>query len=186
MTPSAGILASILLGLGLSGCQTETAPLPPSSIVAAGWSFGFCIGLCRGDLRVDGVDLSYQLSSRSGEPVNGSNRGRLTAEGAARLESLSAALPRNLMERYGCPDCADGGASFVTVARESASRRVEYEYRQPPPELEALDAFLASLMDALTECRSTADVTVGDCMPYSGSLPATRILGRGPSMSLTS
>jgi hypothetical protein len=179
-------LAAILLGLVLSSCDSQTAHSPPSRVVEAGWSFGFCTGLCRGDLRIDGVALSYQLSSRTGEPLNGSNRGRLTAEGASRHESIAAALPRNLMERYGCPDCADGGAAFVIIARESESRRVEYEYRHAPPELAALDEFLAALMDALTECRSIAEMTVGDCVAYSGSLPATRILGRGPSMSFTS
>jgi hypothetical protein len=179
-------LAALVLGLGFSSCESDTAPSPPSRIAEAGWSFGFCIGPCRGELRLDGVDLSYQLSSRTGEPVNGANRGRLTAQGAARLDSLASALPQNLLERYGCPDCADGGAAFVTVSRGSASRRVEYEYRRPPPELVELDAFLAGLMEALTECRSTPDMVVGDCVAYSGSLPATRIRGSGPSMSLTS
>jgi hypothetical protein len=162
----------LVLGLGFSGCESETAPTPPSRIADAGWSFGFCIGLCRGDLALQGLDLSYQLSSRTGEPLSGTNRGRLTAEGAARLDSLASALPRNLLERYGCPDCADGGAAFVTVVRESSSIRVEYEYRRPPPELVEIDTFLAGLMDALTECRSTPDLVVGGCVPYSSSPPA--------------
>jgi hypothetical protein len=90
----------------------------------------------------------------------------LTSQGAARLESLATSLPEDLQETYGCPDCADGGASFLALLRDSDSHRSEYEYGNPPAELAAIDAFLKEVMDALGQCRATADVTLdGSCTP---------------------
>jgi hypothetical protein len=113
-----------------------------------------------------GDQLTYEVSSRTGDQVFASNRGQLTSSGAARLESLASGLPEELQETYGCPDCADGGASFLTVVRDSESLRTEYEYGNPPAELSAIDGFLKGVMDALGECRATADLTPeGSCTP---------------------
>jgi hypothetical protein len=54
----------------------------------------------------------------------------------------------------------------VTIARDSGTRRTEYEYGKPPSELAAMDEFLASVMQALRECRGTSDVTLeAGCSP---------------------
>lgn len=155
--------AGALLAPGwISGCVQDRATEPTSFsavVVEAGWSFGFCIGPCRGDLDVEEVALSYRISDRTGQQAIVMNRASLTAQGAARLSTLAAALPPDLLDRYGCPDCADGGASYLVVARESVSERTEYEHGNPPPELAAIDAFLESLMAALRECRATPDLT---------------------------
>ncbi|MGH9321529.1 MAG: hypothetical protein ACRD3V_16785 [Vicinamibacteria bacterium] len=154
---------SILLASGcLSfGCLQDNVTEPTSSVrvVQAGWSFGFCIGPCRGDMGIEGVALSYRISDRTEQQVFAINRGRLTASGAARIDTLAQALPADLLDQYGCPDCADGGASYFVVDRESGSERTEYEHGNPPPELAAIDGYLASVMEALRECRVTPDLT---------------------------
>lgn len=159
---------TLTLGLAAAGCHSDisSGPSPSVRVVEAGWSFGFCLGPCRGQLELSGPELSYQVSSRTGDPVYAHNRGRLTAEGRARLESLASRLPEELLPVYGCPDCADGGAAFVTLVRGSGSMRVEYEYERPPPELSALDGFLRGAMDALSQCRATRQVILeGNCTP---------------------
>jgi hypothetical protein len=50
--------------------------------------------------------------------------------------------------------------------RDSETLRTEYEYGNPPADLSAIDAFVKEVMDALGQCRATADVTlVGSCTP---------------------
>jgi len=147
-------------------CAQDSPTSSSARIVEAGWSFGFCIGPCRGELQLDGEASALRVTDRTGNEVFAQNRGRLTSRGSARLLGLAASLPEDLLERYGCPDCADGGASWVTVARESGTRRTEYEYGNPPPELAATDEFLSSVIQALRECRQTADLTLeAGCTP---------------------
>jgi hypothetical protein len=147
-------------------CAQDTPTSSSARIVDAGWSFGFCIGPCRGELQVDGTALALRVTDRTGSQVIAQNRGRLTSGGSARLAGAAASLPEDLPERFGCPDCADGGASWLTVARESGTRRTEYEHGNPPAELAAADQFLMGVMQALRECRATADLTLeAGCTP---------------------
>jgi len=161
-------LFTLAWGLAVAGCDRDisSGPSPSVRVVEAGWSFGFCLGTCRGRLDLSGAELSYQVLSRTGDQVYAHNRGRLTTEGAARLDSLASGLPEVLLPLYGCPDCADGGVAFVTLVRGSGSMRVEYEYGRPPQELSALDDFLRGVMDALSQCRATREVIPeANCTP---------------------
>jgi hypothetical protein len=163
------ILAGVL-GTGACG-DSPSAPGAPTAVVEAGWSFGFCIGACRGELRLSGSTLQYTVTSRGSEETFADNRGSLTALGQRRLEGIATQLPAALQDRYGCPDCADGGAAFVTLLGQEA-RRIEYEFRRPPAELAALDGFLSTLMDALGSCSATPDVTpAADCTPAAEPTP---------------
>jgi hypothetical protein len=153
-------VAFVAIGCLSIGCIQDTATSASVRIAEAGWSFGFCLGPCRGDLTLEGEALSLRIADRAGTQVFAVNRGRLTSRGSAALSGLAASLPPDLLERYGCPDCADGGASWLTVARESGTKRTEYEYGNPPSELTAVDELLASVMGALRECRATSEVTL--------------------------
>jgi hypothetical protein len=154
------------LALFTISCAQDTPTSASPRITEAGYSFGFCIGPCRGELHIDGEALALRVTDRTGSQVIAQNRGRLTSSGSARLAGVAASLPAELLETYGCPDCADGGASWVTVARDSASRRSEYEYGNPPAELAAADGFTTALMEALRECRQTPEVTIeAGCTP---------------------
>jgi len=163
-----GRFVALALSLVAVGCAEQSTSGPSSAVrvVQAGWSFGFCMGPCRGQLDLAATQLTYQVSSRTGDQVYVRNRGQLSSQGATRLESLASSLPAELQETYGCPDCADGGASFLTVVRGNESMRTEYEYGRPPEDLSAIDGFLKGVMDALGQCRATAEVTLeGGCTP---------------------
>jgi hypothetical protein len=156
----------VALALFTVSCAQESPTTSSERVVEAGSSFGFCIGPCRSELSLSGDALALRVTDRTGSEVIAQNRGRLTSGGSARLAGLSASLPDDLLERYGCPDCADGGASWVTIARDSGTRRTEYEYGKRPSELAAMDEFLAGVIQALRECRGTSDVTVeAGCTP---------------------
>lgn len=151
----------------LTGCGDDAMSAPSSTVrlLETGWSFGLCLGPCNGTLDVDGRALSYLVESRTGE-LFADNRGELTSTGVSRLRSILAALPKELLDTYGCPDCADAGAAYVVVSRDGSSQRSHYEYPSPPRELAALDAFLKDVMDALGSCEATADAAPsGTCTP---------------------
>lgn len=159
-----GLLCAVLLSA--CGEESATAPSGGAQLVEAGWSFGFCLGPCRGVLSLSGDELSYQVTDRTGEQLLAESQGALSSSGSTRLKTLLAALPVELLAQYGCPDCADAGAAWVVVQRGSSGQRSDYEYPNPPSEVAALDAFLRDVMQALGDCRSSPDVIVaGGCVP---------------------
>lgn len=150
----------------LLACGGPTDPQPSPRLESAGWSFGLCAGPCHGELTLSGSELSYRITDRPGNQVFVTTSGRLTAAGGARLTGLVDALPAVLEARYGCPDCADGGAATVTVDAGAGSMTSTYEFFQPPSDLESLDTFLKGVMDALEKCTTTSDVTPdANCEP---------------------
>jgi hypothetical protein len=140
------------------------------SLGGAGWSFGMCLGFCHADLVVDGDDLVLVGRDRELEVPLFENRGSLTAEGRAALDAALAALGDAVLEPvYGCPDCADGGASYLTLVRDGQASRHDMEHGAPPPELAELDALATTLIDALQACQSTELVSAaGDCVAWQG------------------
>lgn len=143
-------------------------PLEAPVLVSGGWSFGHCIGQCVGELAVDGADLRFTITGHQAEdPVYLDNTGTLTAEGLEAVQSAQAALAGEALEqRYGCPDCADGGASHVTLSRDGETSTHTYEFGDPPAVLAELDAWTASVMAALESCSANAFVEItADCTP---------------------
>jgi hypothetical protein len=144
-----------------------TNPTPTNRVTKAGWSFGFCLGACRGDLSIDADRLDYRMRDRAGEETLLANAGSLTDSGRARLAELATALGATpLQDVYGCPDCADGGAAYLELQRPAGLSTTRYEYRQPPPSLQALDDFLAQVIEALQTCAATSAVQLdAGCQP---------------------
>lgn len=121
-----------------------------------------CAGLCRADLILDGDDLVLDGGDRAGEPSFQSH-GTLTREGRAQLDAALAALGDTVLgPQYGCPDCADGGASYVVLDRGGQTTRHDMGFGAPPPELAGLVALSSAFIDALRECQSGELVSVAD------------------------
>jgi hypothetical protein len=139
-------------------------------LLGGGWSFGFCQGACVGELGINGAAVRFTMTGhRPEDPVYLDNRGMLTQEGLeAAFRVMQELRDVMLEERYGCPDCADGGASQVIIARDGASSIHTYEFGNPPPELAAVDALLADLMRALETCTPSTYLELdAGCMPRS-------------------
>ena len=150
----------IVLAVAACGSETSSSPSTTVRIEQAGWSYGFCLGPCRGELELDDSELTYRVTDRTGDESFAANRGSLTDQGRATLDALTSALPESLLETYGCPDCADGGAGFLVVTRDDENMRTNYELPSPPSVLASIHAFLRGVMDALGGCVATGDVTV--------------------------
>jgi hypothetical protein len=164
--PSA-LVGAVSAALIAGACaQNVSTSSPLGALTAAGWSFGLCLGPCQAELDVSGEELTYVVKDRTGTTVFAQNRGQLTPRAVSRLNDLVAALPADLPATFGCPDCADGGLGYLTIARPGETRRSDYEYPNPPSELAALDGFVKGVMDAIGACHTTTDVVLlGDCTP---------------------
>ncbi|GAB4533861.1 MAG: hypothetical protein Tsb0020_49620 [Haliangiales bacterium] len=141
---------------------------PPIALTAGGWSFGECIDDCVGDLALTGDSLEYTIHSwDDSEPPSFVATATLTAAGRGELQAALTGLEdATLDEVYGCPDCADGGLSWVRLARDGTLSDHTYEYSRPPADLEAIDGLVSAWMSALASCASTEAVKIdAGCVP---------------------
>jgi hypothetical protein len=148
--------------------QVGTSPLAGEpSLVGAGWSFGMCAGYCLADLIVEGDRVILTGGSNMTDTLLFVNEGTLTAEALSRIaEALEALGDSPLEPSYGCPDCADGGAAYLTIMRDGATTRHQMEFGAPPAELAELYDLSLSVIAALETCETNELVTVGaQCQP---------------------
>jgi hypothetical protein len=147
---------------------------PPTSgsslLVGAGWSFGMCLGYCNADLTFEEERLALNGRNRELDQPLFVNRGSLTRDGQDLLAAALQALGTEPLDAvYGCPDCADGGASYVLLDRGGAVSRHDMEFGRPPEVLAELQRLALAFIDSLETCRSDALVTVDDdCEPWEG------------------
>lgn len=144
--------------------------LVSGALVGAGWSFGMCGGYCWIDL-VLAEDLVQVTGGgwTSDEPLF-VNRGTLTGKGRSRLTAAITELGGALLDDvYGCPDCADGGSSYLVLDRGGVVSRHDMEYGWPPEVLAELQGLALAIIDSLEACRSDDLVTVDEeCDPWEG------------------
>jgi hypothetical protein len=134
------------------GSQLDKAS---SSLLGAGWSFGMCMGYCRADLVVEGDLLVLTGRDQAGNFTLFTNSGSLTSAGRDRLDRAVAALAGvPLEEVYGCPDCADGGAAYLTLSLAGAISQHSMEFGNPPAELAEIHDLALAIIDALEGCQS--------------------------------
>ena len=117
--------------------QFKVAPLPENSSLSIAWSksFGMCGGYCFSTIRVDQAKTSISRTSLRNDknyppvykeyPTNQKFWKKL-------MSLVDAEKIKNIPNRTGCPDCADGGAEAVTVTINGAAKNIEYEYGFPP------------------------------------------------------
>jgi len=153
--------------------QLAIGPEPAGAdlgLVGAGWSFGMCGGYCTADLTVRLQELVLTGGSHMSEEPLYVNRGVLTALGWERMEAALEKLSGEELESvYGCPDCADGGAAYLTLTQDRATSRHQMEFGHPPSELAELHALAIAVIDALETCTSDELVAVGDgCEAWQG------------------
>lgn len=145
-------------------------------ILSAGKTFGECMGNCRFNVTLDAssnvgcITASLTVCEQPETVCAAPNTGTLTPAGQAKAAGLAAELMGvTLDEVYGCPDCADGGASQASFRFGEKVVEVSYEYGNPPELLARVDRFTKGLLDALITCDGNEDVRISDsdCQPQS-------------------
>ena len=153
--------------------RSERSPAPSvDSLVGAGWSFGMCMGYCSVDL-VIGSDGSVVLTGtdRTRNVTLFTNSGSLASVGRERIDGAVAGLAGvPLQDVYGCPDCADGGAAYLTLSQEGVVSRHDMEFGNPPAELAELHDLAMAIIDALVDCESNDLVLAAeDCQAWEAA-----------------
>lgn len=133
-------------------------------VAGGGRSFGECIEGCISRLSfgfpADGAQCDravVEVCDNNFDGVCSMHEGTLTAEGHAAARGVAQALMGvELMEQYGCPDCADGGASSVILQRGRFRSEHTYETGNAPAVLGEADRLVSGVIDALRGCRANA------------------------------
>ena len=158
----------VLNGEVVGRVQVGAGPVAEDpALVGAGWSFGMCAGYCLADLAVEGDRVVLSGGSNMTDTLLFVNEGSLTPEARSRIAAALQALGDAALEPgYGCPDCADGGAAYLTLLRDGATTRHQMEFGSPPAELAELYELSLSIIGALETCQADDLVIVGaECQP---------------------
>ncbi len=115
---------------------------------------------------MSGTAVTLNLSDRAGAFIQ-ANTGTLTAGGVNTMHAAAAPLLNvNIVPVFGCPDCADGGASYVDLERNGVVTNHAYPFNGPQPALVAVDDVTSSVMTALRACIASPYVTPDPaCVP---------------------
>ena len=114
--------------------RVEVGPQPDPGFLARG-------GRCAAR-RATIADADLAIGSDGGAVLTGSDRlrnatlftnsGSLTSSGRERIDSAVAGLAGvTLQETYGCPDCADGGAAYLTLLQGRVDLEKCHGVREP-------------------------------------------------------
>ncbi len=156
-------------GVTVGWCEDQAHD---TKIIDGGSDFGFCAGKCLTNLTIKASPLRVAnpcdvvevrvCTNVPADPTCETTFATLTVAGHDRARALAAALKGvDLQERYGCPNCADGGTSWVVVERDGdGGFEAEYEWPNPPDVLAEADAFVQGVIADVRACRSTQYVEV--------------------------
>lgn len=141
------------MALGFNSCDKDKTK--PVEEIGYGTSFGMCIGYCLNNVAVinDGKIIFYKST-------NGFNPSKKTCTGAideSEIKALKALVNTadfsKLPDVIGCPDCADGGAEWVSLKLDGKVKKVTFEYGKAPNELKELVARLREIKEGFKDCN---------------------------------
>jgi hypothetical protein len=147
----------------LSGCDSSPSePVTDPDVLANrteiryGISFGMCAGHTGHCLQEMAVTKDQaRLTLRSSEPQRFPQvEKQRSIPSTTWLDLERAVADSNIGELdavYGCPDCADGGAEWVEVVSRGSTKRVTFEFGDPPPDLRRV-------LEKLRIIRATLDL----------------------------
>lgn len=122
--------------------------------ISYGTSFGMCGDYCSQSILISDSKLSFSKSKNGAVPdTKTCSKSISEAEVNSIKDLLNTNQISNLPEVIGCPDCADGGAEWVSVTVNGKKYKITYDFGKPPKELEAAVAKLKVLKDGFKDCN---------------------------------
>ena len=122
--------------------------------ISYGTSFGMCTGYCAQSIVISDSKLTFSKSKNGSTPDTKTCSKTISeTEVNAIKDLLNASQISNLPEVIGCPDCADGGAEWISVTADGKTYKITYDYGKAPKELEAAVARLKVLKDGFKDCN---------------------------------
>ena len=115
-----------------------------------GSNFGFCFGYCTRQLVAEKQNIQMSATSRQEDmpPIEASmDIGQPDWEHLLLLAEASEI--ESFKEVIGCPDCADGGSEWIQIWRGEDSRKVTFEYGNPPDPMAEMVGIMRGWLQAL-------------------------------------
>ncbi len=127
-------------------------------------SFGFCAGQCSFKMTRDTAEPSqvlFEICDNVGTMCEAPITLALTNDGLRKLGEAQMQLrSATLEEVYGCPDCADGGATAFSIETEKGTSTHTYEYSNPPADTSVLDEFVMDMYQGVRQCQDGKFYTI--------------------------
>ena len=144
--------ALLIVLLTFSAC--EKSKFDDLTVISYGSSFGMCVGFCVSELAIGKDKMTYVQKQHSPKPdAKSCTKPTDTDELEAIKKLLDIEKIAALPEVIGCPDCADGGAEWVTVNADGKKYKIAFEYGKAPKELAAVVARLKVLKETFKDCN---------------------------------
>ena len=145
---------AFLLALSLNFISCEKQRVESIDSISYGTSFGMCASYCINNLSISNDNVTFSKSKHGQTPdtktcTSAISKDELTAIKNLVDENKVIALP----ERIGCPDCADGGAEWVSITLGGKTHKVVFEYGKAPVELAAIVAKFRVLKETFKNCN---------------------------------
>lgn len=144
-----------LLTLALNFLSCEKGSIRNVDTIGYGSSFGMCAGYCNSSLTISDSKVTFVKKTNRQNPTETKTcTSTLTDTEAKSLKDLMenskiGTLPKTI----GCPDCADGGAEWVSVNSGSKEYKVVFEFGKEPQELTAIVVKLRALRETFISCN---------------------------------
>jgi hypothetical protein len=139
--------------LALNFMSCEKGSVKYVDTISYGSSFGMCIGYCNNMLSISNEKVTYIQKMNGQNPATKTCTSTLSAIDVKDMKDLIkdsdfSTLPKTI----GCPDCADGGAEWVSVTDGSKEYKVVFEYGKAPKELTAVVSKFRKLKETFENC----------------------------------
>lgn len=146
------LLTVLLSSTLLIGCQDQNI-IRSDYTIRSGSSFGFCVGICYKELSLNEFQAVLRIDE-DGRTNNSNARIQSKREVSnsewSRVKNLvNEQAFKNLPDVIGCPDCADGGSEWIEIQSPDLSKRVVFEYGDPPSEIASLASILAQAREEM-------------------------------------
>lgn len=133
----------VLLTFGIGACQFLGSGNSSKKIeqIKSGYSFGECTGLCKGEFTIHEEERVLLLSTWDENDPPERYEGSLDPSTWVTIQNSIDLNNFCMMEDvYGCPDCADGGAEYLSFPCDGVEKTVTFEFGST--DLEEINALL--------------------------------------------
>lgn len=143
-----------LMGLFLNFMSCEKGRVENISTISYGTSFGMCVGYCVNTLTISNEKVVFSKRKNGQSPDTKTCTSAISVDELNAIKSVInedkvAALPKTI----GCPDCADGGAEWVSITANGKTYKIVFEYGKAPAELEAAVVKLREIKETFKSCN---------------------------------
>ncbi|MNK06448.1 hypothetical protein D3C87_243460 [compost metagenome] len=146
-------LCILFIGLSFNSCKKDKTEAVEE--IGYGTSFGMCVGYCLNEVAI--ISSGKITLTKRANGINPSTKTCTKAIDESEVNILKDLVNTNefakLPEVIGCPDCADGGAEWISLRVEGKVKKVTFEHGKAPNELKELVQKLKGIKESFEGCN---------------------------------